>query len=223
MSNMKVYAGLKEDEWLKLRKRIVTATEACVILGLDPWTSVAEMRQEKENSTFTGNGYTWLGNALEPVVVAAVNKVQSKEFALFEDASGKTIYADEGIGLGATPDATDGTDLLECKTTGLKNWYKWTYSPPLKYLCQLQVQLICTEKRVGYLAILCTDMQQTSSTLALKLSIFKVNKSDAFERLLRGQLVRYKAADANNKLFRVDRNVSSLAKLLLIKCYRKER
>jgi len=174
---MKTYESLQREEWLELRKKVITATEACVILGLDPWTGVTEMRREKENSTFTGNGYTWLGSNLEPFVVSAFNEVLQKQFFLYETVSGKTMYIDEEIGLGATPDATDGTELLECKTTGLKNWYKWDFWPPFKYLCQLQVQLICTEKKSGYLAILCTDLQQSSSKLYLKMSAFHVHKS----------------------------------------------
>ncbi|SRR5690349_12283272 len=216
---MKIYAGLSMEEWLALRTKVITATESATILGLDQWSSVADLTREKSNPTFEGNGYTWVGSNLEPVVVEATNKFLYKGFKLFDTEAGKTMYVDLEGGIGATPDATDGKDLLECKTTGLRNWYKWNEYPPLKYLCQLQVQLYCYGGKVGYLSIMCTDLQQYSNVLTLKLVTFKVLRSAAFEKILKEQVARYWKSRQEDKSFRVDRRVSEVAKLLLAQSY----
>jgi hypothetical protein len=175
------------------------------------------MLEEKRNSTFTGNAYTWVGTNMEPVVVQATNTYMGREFKLFEDQGGKVIYADLDVALGATPDASDGTDLLECKTTGTINWYKWNAWPPLKYLCQLQVQLICTDLRRGYLSILSNDLQQYGQKLALKLAIFEVIRSENFETGLRRELKRFNEALSDGKVMRVDRKHSALMQFELVK------
>lgn len=219
---MQAIEAKDHEEWLSIRKQVVTATETCAILGLDPWTSVAKMMEEKENPTFEGNGYTWVGQALEPTVVEATNHYLKRSFRLLEAETGKkVIFADFDVGLGATPDAWDDTALLECKTTGTKNWYKWSAWPPLKYLCQLQVQLICTDRRVGYLSILSTDLQQYNQTLNLKLCTFLVVRSNRFEQGLKGELKRFKECNSKDKAFRVDRKNSTQMKLELVKSFKK--
>jgi len=218
---MKAYKVSSPEEWHAIRARVTTATEVCAILGLDPWTSVAKMLDEKANSTFTGNAYTWVGQALELVVVKATNELMSRDFKLFEDTGGKVIYADFDVGLGATPDATDGTDLLECKTTGTRNWYKWADWPPIKYLCQLQVQLICTDSAVGYLSVMSTDLQQYGPVLDIKLSVFQVSRSLQFEQGLKRELQKHNKCLAEGKVLRVDRKHSSLMAFELLKSYKK--
>lgn len=218
---MKAYKVSSLEEWHAIRKQIITATESAAILGLDPYTSVSKMLAAKEVSQYIENAYMWVGNVLEPVVVTATNTMTRKEFKLFEDSGGKVIYADLELGLGATPDAGDGEDLLECKTTGTPNWYKWSFSPPIKYLVQLQVQLICTDRRTGYLSIMSTDLSQSSPALNLRLSVFKVTRSDVFETGLKKQLIRLKEAKKEGKILRVDRKHSSWMQLDLACCWEK--
>jgi predicted phage-related endonuclease len=217
---MRIFDKLSKEEWLEIRKGIITATEASALLKLDKWAKVSDIIKEKENPSFTGNAYTWVGSQLERVVVEAVNTMLDRRFRLFDTVDGKTIYVNEELKLGATPDATDEEVLLECKTTGKRNWYSWSNIPPLKYVCQLQVQLCCCGYKEGVLAILCTDLQQTSRELRLKLSTFKIVKCNRFESLLKRKVEDFWEKGADK--YRISSTDSSLAKLLLLGSVTKE-
>ncbi len=205
-----------EADWLLLRTKVLTATDMAVILGLNPYKSVSELLESKKNPEPFSNAYTWIGQALEPVVVKAVSEVLTHQFKLYED-DGKQFFADLDVGLGATPDAyeVNGNLLLECKTTKPGNALKWAAWPPTYYLSQLYTQLICTEKQSGLLGILSTNLTQTSEVLRLPLTIHHLTRSKELDILILEQVARFWETTKRGKIYRVDRKLTFKIDMML--------
>lgn len=212
--NFKEINPKDDEEWHALRVRVLTATDMGVILGLNKWKSVRELIESKHNFIPFENAYTWLGQVLEPVVVESVNKVLGSNFKLFDDGS-RSFFVDEEIGLGATPDAYSKDALLECKSTKPHNALRWAELPPPYYLMQLYVQMLCTGYRVGYLAILSTNLTQSTETLNLPLNIFKIERTEYLDNVILNEVKRFWKAQSEGKLFRVDRKQSTVVELKL--------
>lgn len=203
-----------EADWLLLRKKYITASEASVLVGADPYSSPSQLRNPKP---FNGNAFTKVGQMLEPVVVNVVNAVLNTSFALYETQEGyKEFYTCDL--LGATPDAHEGRKkLLEAKTTRPHTFLKYSAVPPSKYLIQLIVQLICTNLEEGFLAIMSTNLTQASSELKWPIVVYKVWKCPRICDTLKTEAQRF----TENKTFRVDSKVKQRMKLLLGLCYEK--
>ena len=209
-----------EQDWHKLRAQVVTASEAAVLVGADPYSSPKAIR---EPSTFTGNAFTLVGQLLEPIVVKSVNKVLGTNFELYETSDGTREFYMEGC-LGATPDAhQDRKMLLECKTVNAKTYLKYSSVPPNKYLIQLIVQGICTrlDKSDHYLALLNTKlktMKQYEEFLKepnldqdWEVSIYRVKQNEELCSILKSEAERFMAG----KQFRVSSKLKQKVKLLL--------
>jgi predicted phage-related endonuclease len=203
-----------EAEWHELRSQYVTASEAAVLVGADPYSSPNQL---KKPSKFTGNAYTKVGQMLEQVVVNVTNDVLGSRFVLFETPEGHKEFHTNGF-LGATPDAhEDRKKLLECKTTRPKTYLNYSSVPPSKYLVQLLTQLHCTDMDVGYLSIMSTNLTQETAELKWPISIFEVTKCDRICSFLSEQAEKFKM----NKTFRVDSKIKQQVKLLLSLCHRR--
>ncbi len=201
-----------EKEWLKLRSQYVTASEAAVLVGADPYSSPSKIRNP---SVFTGNSFTKVGQMLEPVVVNVVNAVMGTTFKLYENDKGHKEFYTNGI-LGATPDAhQDRKILLEAKTTRPHTYIKYSAVPPSKYLIQQQTQMYCTRLEENYLAIMSTNLTQATQELIWPISIFKVKRDKEICRMLSEEAYRFKTS----KTFRVDSKIKQKIKLLLTMCY----
>ena len=212
-----------EEEWHKLRKQCITASEAAVLVGADPYSSPAKIRNPSE---FKGNAFTAVGQLLEPVVVNVTNQVLGTHFSLYETAEGAKEFYTEG-NLGATPDAhQDHQILLECKTVNAKGYLKYSSVPPDKYLIQLMTQGICTEitEKTNYLALLNTGMKyiweyekfmQNIPTDINKrkwpITVFSVTQNNEICDILKREAERF----TENKNFRVDSKIKQKVKLLL--------
>lgn len=210
-----------EAQWLQQRREVITATEASTLLGLDRWNSPAKVMAEKQQSTFTGNAYTFIGNLLEPVVIEATNHLLGTQYRSFSSENGKTFYTHPTLKLGATPDAGDEVSFLECKTTKPMNYLRYAAAPPKHYVMQLMTQLFCAELDFGYLSIMSTDLTQTSEVLNLPLSIYKVNRCPKLCALLEQELNRFWTLQEEKKLFRVNSKVKTQAQLLIGMSYAK--
>jgi len=201
-----------EADWLDIRKKYITASNAATLLGADPYSSPAALRNPPE---FHGNAFTRVGQMLEPVVVNVVNDVLGLTFELYETADGSKEFYTEGH-LGATPDAhMDRKVLLECKTTRPTTFIKYGSVPPSKYLIQLIVQMMCTGIPEGLLAIMSTNLTQRTSTLCWPIKIFKVLPDERICGMLREQAERF----VTNEKFRVDSSVKQKTRILLSMCY----
>lgn len=201
-----------EEEWHNLRSQFVTASEAAVLVGADPYSSPSKLRNPEP---FSGNAYTLVGQMLEPVVVNVTNAVMGTRFQLFETTCGTKEFYTHGL-FGATPDAhQDRKILLECKTTRPSTYLKYSAVPPNKYLIQLIVQLMCTGLDLGYLAIMSTDLSQATAQLKWPVSVFKVLKNVRICDILKEQAQKF----TEKKAFRVDSKVKQEVRLLLSLCY----
>jgi putative phage-type endonuclease len=152
-----VYALETEKEWLELRKTVVTATEAAVLLGQNKYMTPNQMYREKTEGSFKGNAYTKMGQLLEKMVISETNEKLNRQFLLLEQEGVKIFYKHPEVRLGATPDAIEDEVLLECKSAHELNYLRYKYSPPKNYLMQLQTQLYCAGFQEGYLAIMSRD------------------------------------------------------------------
>lgn len=207
-----------EADWLELRKQFITASEAAVLVGADPYSSPGKIRNPEP---FNGNAFTFVGQMLEPIVVNVTNKVLGTHFELYENPEGHKEFYTEGQ-LGATPDAhEDRKILLECKTTRPQTYLKYSAVPPSKYLIQLLVQLICTDLDEGYLSIMSTDLTQQTSTLKWPIAIFKVWRCGTICGILKTQAEKFNKACEEGKSFRVDSKIKQKVRLLLTLCYQK--
>ncbi len=200
-----------EEDWHKLRSSVITASEASVLVGADPYSSPAKIRNP---DPFFGNAYTRVGQMLEIVVVNVTNDVLGTSFQLFETQSGSKEFYTEGH-LGATPDAhQDRKVLLECKTTRPKTYIKYSAVPPAKYVIQNIVQQICVddlEEDYGYLSVLSTDLTQQTSELKWPITIYKIWKNPELCDILKLEAERF----YNSKTYRVNSKVKQKVKLLL--------
>jgi hypothetical protein len=201
-----------EEEWLTLRAKYITASNAAVLVGADPYSSPAALRNPP---AFSGNAFTRVGQMLEVVVINVANDVLGTKFRLYENDQGHKEFYTCGL-FGATPDAhQDNKMLMEAKTTRPKTYVKYAGVPPSKYLIQLIVQLMCVDLEEGYLSIMSTDLTQTTSTLNWPISVFKVRRDDRICDILKEQAQKF----IDNKTFRVDSKVKQRIKLLLTMCY----
>jgi predicted phage-related endonuclease len=197
-----------EQEWHQIRGKYVTASEAAVLVGADPYSSPSKVRNPEP---FSGNAYTKVGQMLEPVVVNVVNSILNTSFCLYENQEGHKEFYTEGS-LGATPDAhMDRRLLLECKTTRPQTYIKYGAVPPSKYIIQLLAQMECTGIEEGYLAIMSTNLTQNSPELFWPISIYKVWKNKYICDILKSEAERF----LTNKTFRVDSRVKSKVKFLI--------
>lgn len=203
-----------EEEWLAIRRKVVTATGMGVILGLNPWKSVKQLVEGMQSYEVIDNSYIWLGQELEIVVVQAVNKVLGTEYKLLENGS-RSFFVDTDIKLGATPDAGDADTLLECKSTKPGNQLRWDEHPPAYYMAQLYTQLMCTGRQVGLLAILGTDLTQQDEVLRLPLSICKLRRSPEMDEIFLSTVKDFWEADAKGKTYRVNRKRAPVLELQL--------
>lgn len=178
-----------DEEWKSIRGKYITASEVASLVGHNDFTSAAQLKRDKlEGSSFHGNAATLLGQILEPIVVQIVNHVlkrttEQDKFVLYEELEKGKAFFTRGC-LGATPDAVNGSVLLECKTTKPAKFIKYSIFPPLNYLCQLQCQMYCTNTldthiEEGYLGIMSTNMTQNSSEFVAPLVLYKVKYCEA--------------------------------------------
>ncbi len=207
-----------EEEWLLLRKQYITASAAATLVGADPYSSPAKIRNP---DPFNGNAFTKVGQMLEPVVVNVTNAVMGTKFELYENKEGHKEFYTEGL-LGATPDAHEGRKiLLECKTTRPKTYIKYSGVPPSTYLIQQQVQMLCTGLDVNYLAIMSTDLTQKTASLKWPVTIYKTWKDDRICDILKLQAEKFTEACKQDKSFRVESKIKQRVKLLLTMCHEK--
>ena len=213
-----------EADWLAIRKDYITASEASVLVGADPYSSPKAI---KEPSTFTGNAYTFVGQMLEPVVVMITNQVLGTNFVLYEqEANIKEFYTAGHFG--ATPDAhQDRRILLECKTVNSRSYLKYSSVVPSKYVIQNLIQQICVDdlEDYGYISLMDTKIKSIAQYEQLlkepdlnqdwKVSVFKIWKDDRLCSILLEQADRYKECESKNKQFRVDSKIKQMVKIIL--------
>lgn len=141
------------DEWLRLRKKFIGASEVACILGLSKWSTPLGIYNDKLNPNVTDDmtDRQEAGHRLEPVIAQWVADTQRIAVLPSPGLLRSTIYP----WLGATPDrVTDAGEPIELKTSD--TWMKdeWLDGPPDSYRIQVLVQMIVLGARRGYLAVM---------------------------------------------------------------------
>lgn len=204
-----------EIEWLQLRQNYITATEVASVLGLNRWQSAKQMWENKVHRNFTGNAYTYIGQLLEPVVVRLVNDTLHRNFISCDDAEGKVFLCDNALGLGASPDAEDDLAFLECKTAKPENLLKYSIIPPEHYVIQTSTQLLLDPtKKYAYLAFLGTDLTQLSPEFIAPVCIYRIDRSNALESLIKEEVSRFWKSREDGKMFKAKKTVKNKARIL---------
>lgn len=160
------YRFLRNDnemDWLRARHPFVCSSEAAAVLGLSTWSSPMGLAYRKQGPV-EPNAPTIeqrVGHALEPLIAEC-----------FIDATGKALadpgdYAiavnDKFPWLAATIDrlTCDAGESVELKTAKFHNAKEWATRVPIAYQVQCHVQMIVTETRMSYAAVLlnCADFK----------------------------------------------------------------
>lgn len=143
-------------EWFKARQEVITGTEVASLFGLNPYKSVPSIVRNKggQDDLVEDNLAMKKGRIFEPAVIQLCieNGFKIEPAAPF----GKVAFLTKN-GLGCSLDAVGKIGkhkvIAEIKTTSKEKFETWQISPPLNYLLQIQVELICTEHKHGILAV----------------------------------------------------------------------
>lgn len=147
-----------EAAWLEARKHYVTATDAGVVIGKNPWMGPFELYHRKVDTDgvpdVNVSEVMRMGLKMEPAILG-----------LFKDESGleavpcgDLMQSMECRWLAATMDGwvTDdlGTVTLELKNVSVHQLSKWKDGPPEHYVPQLEAQMIVAGTDRCYIAAL---------------------------------------------------------------------
>ena len=156
--------GMNREQWLKVRKQGIGASDAAAAVGLNPYQSPLELWMIKTgrdgllpapDPDDTHTPLYW-GNLLEPKVAEAYakatgNKVRRVNAVLqHPDADKPWMLANLDYSVVGNPEV----QILECKTTGLNGARLWADGVPEYIQCQVQHQLAVTGKQAADVAVL---------------------------------------------------------------------
>lgn len=162
--------------WLEARRKCITATDAAAILGLNVWSSPYLVYQdklgllaEKETTDAMQLGTdleSWIGGIFDRDHNPAKLPMVKADFTLHPEHE----Y------FGATPDFLLGDNaVVECKYAGVNAARafgdEFTDEVPEHYLIQVQWQLFCTGRKLGYLAVF-------APTLASRIRVYEIERND---------------------------------------------
>lgn len=141
------------DDWLRLRKGLIGASEVACILGLSRWSTPLGIYNDKLNPNVTDDMTEWQewGHRLEDAIARWVGETQE----MIVLPSPGLLQSVEHPWLGATPDrVTDAGEPVELKTSDRFMAADWADGVPDSYRIQVLVQMIVLGARRGYLAVL---------------------------------------------------------------------
>lgn len=141
------YTG--EEEWLRQRRSVVTATDVAKIKTGSDKAFASLWREKRTPSTFRGNRFTQHGKDREPVIAGML----TKDYPWLHPNQSLLVSEDDAR-FGATPDmvSDDGLVLGEIKTRKVSDdkdeWFSWADvcadQTGKKYACQVAWQLFVT-------------------------------------------------------------------------------
>ena len=143
--------------WLEARRQVVTATDVAAIAGVHPYKTPRLVYMEKKGllAEVEPNEFMQTGTDLEPYIGARFARERGLEIVKGDF----TLHAKHSH-FGCTPDylTADGEAVVECKWAGINAAQNFgepgTDSVPEQYICQVMWQMICTGRKMGYLAAL---------------------------------------------------------------------
>lgn len=138
-----------EEEWLRQRRSVVTATDVAKIKTGSDKAFASLWREKRTPSTFRGNRFTQHGKDREPVIAAMLSEDRP-----WLHPNAALLVSEDDVRFGATPDmvSDDGLVLGEIKTRRLSDdkdeWLSWADvcadQTGKKYACQVAWQLFVT-------------------------------------------------------------------------------
>lgn len=147
--NYKILDNIEQgsQEWLSLRKNHITATDASVILDVNPWKNIKNLYEEKTSLNFKSfqNEAMKRGVELEPLIRDSFNKERHSDFK-------PVVLIHENQWAMASLDGMNSKgELLEIKCNGEKNHQLAVDGiiPPY-YYAQIQHQLWVSGSEVCY-------------------------------------------------------------------------
>ncbi len=154
------------DEWLRERRKLLTASDVSAVLGISPWSTPWDVYQEKVNGVQRdGNRAMSRGKRMEDAIAQEYHEeterpvVNLGEFTIQRHPDlewlGATLDRDvQGSALAPAPEGTKSiVNPLEIKMA-LGSAAEWQDEPPLYYVVQLQVQISCVRADWGTLCAL---------------------------------------------------------------------
>ncbi|MGB1922534.1 MAG: YqaJ viral recombinase family protein [Alcanivorax sp.] len=156
--------GMNREQWLKVRKQGIGASDAAAAVGLNPYQSPLELWMIKTcrdgllpapDPDDIHTPLYW-GNLLEPKVAEAYakatgNKVRRVNAVLQHPDDDKPWML---ANLDYAIVGNDNVQILECKTTGQYGAKLWADGVPEYIQCQVQHQLAVTGKQAADVAVL---------------------------------------------------------------------
>ncbi len=141
------------QEWLDARKQYRTASEAAIVCGVSPWTSVADFKLIK-----AGKKQQYYSKAMQRGHELE-DTVRQKANALLNMTFTEACYVRDCFMASLDGISADETTLIEIKVS------KWTYQDiiggkiPEYYWLQIQQQLFCSPAKAGYLVAMHPDTE----------------------------------------------------------------
>lgn len=148
MRNLIATKNLTVEEWLTERRRGICGSDASIILGVNPYTSILGLWEDKTNRVPVEekeNDYTYFGHVMEPVIKREFMKrtglkVRVKNYILQSEEYPWMLADVDGIVKEA-----DGTfALFEAKTASEYKKDIWKEKIPDEYYAQVQHYLCVT-------------------------------------------------------------------------------
>lgn len=138
-----------EEEWLRQRRSVVTATDVAKIKTGSDKAFASLWREKRTPSTFRGNRFTQHGKDREPAIAAMLSEDRP-----WLHPNESLLVSEDDARFGATPDmvSDDGLVLGEIKTRKVSDdkdeWVSWADvcadQTGKKYACQVAWQLLVT-------------------------------------------------------------------------------
>lgn len=136
----------RRDEWLSLRQRDVTASDAAAIWGASPHKTALALWAEKSGKLEkfdTENAFARRGRHLEPAILSAA--AECPEFRGDPISRAKEYWRSPSLRLGATPDAYLETEAAQepIDAKSVASWVfdrDWDGGPPLHIQMQVAIQ-----------------------------------------------------------------------------------
>ena len=138
------------NEWLQWRKQGIGSSDAPIIMGVSPWSTLLQLYDDKTSEEINKeeNYAMRLGTEMEPRVRALFEMVTGKSY------EPKRVELAEFLFLRASLDglSDDRKSCIEIKLSGKEDWEnaKFKSIVPEKYIPQIQHQLMVTNCEVCF-------------------------------------------------------------------------
>jgi len=146
------------EDWLKLRKSGIGGSDASVLLGVNPWTSVMQLYKDKTSQdikTFQ-NEAMHFGHILEEIVAQEFAVRTGLEVEVYPYFMRSIQHPFITANIDRKIKTDDGSFVgLECKTTSASQEFEWGDNTiPIYYYIQVQHYMYVTGAKEWYVAVL---------------------------------------------------------------------